>query len=134
MDECDGNSVRGTQTRKSRNGQNSSKRKSSISKSFGPQRPAARNALSLFSKITGTSTKCEDEDGSVNFSESESSLQDSIFESDKSDTSLSNEQTKYLKGKEVSLDESKDAVECYELPGYHNDGGNQRRLVLKLPN
>ncbi|KAF5452268.1 hypothetical protein F2P56_027287 [Juglans regia] len=133
LEECDDNSARGSQTRKSRNGRKSSKRKSSTLKSFRPQRAAARNALTLFSKITGTSTECEDEDGLENLSESKSALQDSIIGSDESDRSLSNEQTKHLKGKEVSLDQSKDAVECYELPEYHKDGGNRRRLVLKLP-
>ncbi|KAG7991191.1 hypothetical protein I3843_02G062900 [Carya illinoinensis] len=133
LDECDGNSARGSQTRKSRNGRKSSKRKSSTLKSFRPQRAAARNALTLFSKITGMSTECEDEDGWENLSESKSALQDSIIGSDESDQSLPNEQSKHLNGKEVSLDQSKDAVECYELPEYHEEGGNWRRLVLKLP-
>lgn len=133
LDECDGNPVRCNQTRKSRNGRKASKRKSSTSKSLRPQRAAARNALNLFSRITGTSTEGEDEDGSENLSESESTLQDSVVESDESDRSLQNERTKHLKGKEVPLDESEDVIEPYELPESHIDGGTRKRLVLKLP-
>nr|XP_023895389.1 bromodomain and WD repeat-containing protein 3 [Quercus suber]POE57423.1 isoform c of bromodomain and wd repeat-containing protein 1 [Quercus suber] len=133
LDECDGNPHRFNRTRKSRNGRKASKRKST-SKSLRPQRAAARNALNLFSKITGTSTDGEDEDGSEdNLSESESSLQDSIIESDKSDSSLQNEQSKYLKGKEVSLDDCEDLVEPCELPESHFNDGNRKRLIFKLP-
>lgn len=133
LDECDGNPHRFNRTRKSRNGRKASKRKST-SKSLRPQRAAARNALNLFSKITGTSTDGEDEDGSEdNLSESESSLQDSIIESDKSDSSLQNEQNKYLKGKEVSLDDCEDLVEPCELPESHFNDGNRKRLIFKLP-
>jgi len=133
LDECDGNSLKCNRTRKSRNGRKASKRKSSKSKSLRPQRAAARNALNLFSKITGTSTDGEDEDGSENLSESESSLQDSVIESDESDRSLQTEQIKHSKGKEVSLDESEDVVELYEPPESLINGGNRKRLVLKLP-
>ncbi|KAG6667993.1 PH-interacting protein [Carya illinoinensis] len=132
LDEGDGHPIRCNQTRKSRNGRKASKRKSSTSKSFRPQRAAARNALNLFSKITGTSTDGEGEDGSETFSESESTLQDSIVESDESDRALQNEETKHSKGKEVSLDESKD-VEHSELPESCIESGNRKRLVLKLP-
>ena len=133
LDGCDENSLKCNRTRKSRNGRKSSKRKSSKSKSLRPQRAAARNALNLFSKITGTSTDGEDEDGSENLSESESSLQDSVIESDESDKSLQTEQIKHSKGKGVSLDESDDVVELYEPPESLISGGNRKRLVLKLP-
>jgi PH-interacting protein len=133
LDGCDGNSLKCNRTRKSRNGRKSSKRKSSKSKSLRPQRAAARNALNLFSKITGTSTDGEDEDGSENLSESESSLQDSAIDSDESDKSLQTEQIKHSKGKGVSLDESDDVVELYEPPESLISSGNRKRLVLKLP-
>ncbi|GLT70273.1 hypothetical protein SLA2020_423650 [Shorea laevis] len=133
LDECDGNSLKCNRTRKSRNGRKASKRKSSKSKSLRPQRAAARNALNLFSKITGTSTDDEDEDGSENLSESESSLQDSVIESDESERSLQTEQIKHSKGKEVSLDDSEDVFEPYEPPESLINGGNRKRLVLKLP-
>lgn len=133
LDECDGNSLKCNRTRKSRNGRKASKRKSSKSKSLRPQRAAARNALNLFSKITGTSTDDEDEDGSENLSESESSLQDSVIESDESERSLQTEQIKHSKGKEVSLDDSEDVFEPYKPPESLINGGNRKRLVLKLP-
>ncbi|GMY27897.1 bromodomain and WD repeat-containing protein 3 [Fagus crenata] len=132
LDECDDNPHRCNRTRKSRNGRKASKRKST-SKSLRPRRAAARNALNLFSKISGTSTDGEDEDGSEdNLSESESTLQDSIIESDESDRSLQNEQSKHSKGKEMSLDDSEDLVEPDELPESHYNGGNRNRFLVKF--
>lgn len=55
--------------RKSRNGRSSKRKRSPKSRGLRPQRRAARNALSFFSKI-GASTE-EDEDGSESFSDSE---------------------------------------------------------------
>ncbi|KAF3456326.1 hypothetical protein FNV43_RR00976 [Rhamnella rubrinervis] len=132
LDECDGNLIK-NRNRKSRNGRKASGRKSSTSKSLRPQRAAARNALTLFSKITGTSTDVEDEDClEIDTSESESMLHDSNVESDGSDKYLQNEQRKHLKGKEISLDESEDIVKP-QGHEFHLNGGNRKRLVLKLP-
>ncbi|KAH7513458.1 hypothetical protein FEM48_Zijuj12G0202000 [Ziziphus jujuba var. spinosa] len=134
LDECDGNSVRNNNVRMSRNGRKTSKRKSSTSKSLRPERAAARKALTLFSKITGTSTDGEDEDGlEGDTSESESNLQDSNIESDGSDKYLQNERRKHLKGKEISLDQSEDMSKPHGGHEIHLNGGNRRRLVLKLP-
>ncbi|GLT99021.1 hypothetical protein SLE2022_164900 [Rubroshorea leprosula] len=97
LDESDGNSSRNKHTKKIRNGRKASRKKSS-SKSLRPQRAAARNALTLFSKITGTSTDREDGDGSIDdSSKSESMIQDSNIESDESGRSLQNE---FIKQKE----------------------------------
>lgn len=134
LDECDGNLVKNNRNRKSRNGRKGSRRKSSTSKSLRPQRAAARNALTLFSKITGTSTDVEDEDClEGDTSDSESILHDSNIESDGSDKYLQNEQRKHLKGKEISLDESEDIFKPKEVHEFHLNGGNRKRLVLKLP-
>lgn len=134
LDECDGNLVRSHRNQKSRNGRKASRKRSSTSKSLRPQRAAARNALTLFSKITGTSTYVEDEDClDGDTSESESLLHDSNIESDGSDKYLQNEQRKHLKGKEISLDESHDIVKPQEVHEFPLNGGNRRRLVLKLP-
>ncbi|OMO58446.1 hypothetical protein COLO4_34647 [Corchorus olitorius] len=109
------------------------KAEASISKSSRPRRAAARSALHLFSKLSGTSTDLEDEDDSeADSSDSESMIRDSYGESDESDTSLPNKQIKYSKGKEVLLGESEDVANSNELPESHN-AGNRRRLVLKLP-
>ncbi|XP_031264460.1 PH-interacting protein [Pistacia vera] len=133
LDECEGNSSRHIRTRKSGNSQKTSRRKSSKSKSLRPQRAAARNARTLFSKITGASTDGEDEDGSEGeISESEGTLQDSNVESEESSRSLVNEQMKHSKGKEISLDESEDAAKL-EFPESHVKAGTRRKLVLKLP-
>lgn len=132
LDECAGNPFRSNRTRKSRHGRKASRKKSSTSKSLRPQRAAALNALTLFSKITGRSADGEDEDGSEeDMSGSESTLQDSNIESDGSDKQ--NQQTKHSKGKEVSLDESEDMVKPNERPEFPINAGNRRRLVLKLP-
>ncbi|GKU85339.1 hypothetical protein SLEP1_g19 [Rubroshorea leprosula] len=130
LDECDGNSSRNKHNKKSRNSRKASHKKSS-SKSLRPQRAAARNALTLFSKITGTSSDGEDEDGSISgSSESESMIHDSNIESDESGRSLQNEAKKHSKGKEVSLDVSEDVIKIHETPESHNA---RKRLVLKLP-
>lgn len=133
FDESDGNLLRSNKTRRSKGGRKASRKKSSKSKSLRPQRAAAKNALTLFSKITGTSTDGEDEDGSgVDTSESESTVQDSNIESDGSDKNLQNEQRRHLKGKEISLDDS-DLVKHQKGREIHVNAGNRTRLVLKLP-
>ncbi|KAI5574178.1 hypothetical protein BDE02_10G128100 [Populus trichocarpa] len=133
LDECDGNSIRSNRTRKSRIDRKASKRKSSTSKALRPQRAAARNALSLFSKITGTATDAEDEDGSEgDLSETESGMQDSNIESDESDRSLHDEGNRNLKGKDI-LEEPEDFAKYHEFTESHMNTINRRRLVLKLP-
>ncbi|KAM1723472.1 uncharacterized protein LOC126608456 [Malus sylvestris] len=130
LDECAGNSFRSNRTRKSRHGRKASRKK--CSSSLRPQRAAARNALNLFSKITGRSADGEDEDGlEDDMSGSESPLQDSNIESDESDKQ--NQQGKRLKGKEVFLDESEDMAKPIERPEFLVNTGSSRRLVLKLP-
>ncbi|XP_044499284.1 bromodomain and WD repeat-containing protein 1-like isoform X2 [Mangifera indica] len=127
LDECNGNSSRHIQTSELGNIQKTSKN-SSKSKSLRPQRAAARNAQTLFSKITGAST-----DGSEGeMSESESTLQDSNVESEESSRSLVHEQMRHSKGKEISLNESEDLAKL-EFPESHVNAGTKRKLVLKLP-
>ncbi|XP_042055216.1 bromodomain and WD repeat-containing protein 1-like isoform X2 [Salvia splendens] len=94
LDQSDDSSIRNNRTRKSRNGKKT-KRKKSSSKSR-PQRAAARNALHLFSRITGASTDGDINGSDHNSSESESALQDSSFESEESDASLPNERKKLI--------------------------------------
>lgn len=134
LDEYDGNTQRNDQRRKSRHGRKASKKKSSSLKSSRPQRAAARNALTLFSRITGVSTDGEDEDGSEgDSSESESILQDSSINSEESDKSLQNKQHEHSKGKEICVDESEDVVKTHECSEPPLNAGNRKRLVLKLP-
>ncbi|THG22303.1 hypothetical protein TEA_024937 [Camellia sinensis var. sinensis] len=134
LDEYDGNTQRNNQRRKSRHGRKASKKKSSSLKSSRPQRAAARNALTLFSRITGVSTDGEDEDGSEgDSSESESILQDSSIDSEESDKSLQHKQHEHSKGKEICVDESEDVVKTHECSEPPLNAGNRKRLVLKLP-
>ncbi|PIN12866.1 Angio-associated migratory cell protein (contains WD40 repeats) [Handroanthus impetiginosus] len=132
LDECDDSLIRKNRTRKSRNGRKASSKKSS-SKSR-PQRAAARNALHLFSRITGTST-----DGDINgsdgySSESGSTLQDSSFASEESDVSSQKEWYEKSKGKEISLDYAVGIDQHYSYPESHSNAANRKRLILKLPN
>ncbi|GAB4843025.1 hypothetical protein Ancab_013002 [Ancistrocladus abbreviatus] len=132
LDEYDDDRV--NQARKSRNGRKTFKKKSLSSKSSRPQRAAARNALTLFSKIKGKSADLEDEDGlEDDSSESESTLQDSNFESEDSDRSALGQQSKHAKGKEIVLDDPEDGVKLHDFHEFHETNGKRRRLVLKLP-
>ncbi|KAK4425942.1 PH-interacting protein [Sesamum alatum] len=132
LDTCDDSLIRKNRNRKSRNGRKASSKKSS-SKSR-PQRAAARNALHLFSRITGTST-----DGDINGSEDDSSgsgstLQDSSFASEESDVSLQKEWYENSKGKEISLDYSVGVEQPHPNPESHSNAVSKKRLILKLPN
>ncbi|KAL7144369.1 hypothetical protein ABFS83_07G007100 [Erythranthe nasuta] len=132
LDECDGTLIRNNRSRKSGNGRKASKKKSS-SKSR-PQRAAARNALHLFSRITGTST-----DGDINGSdgdslESGSTLQDSSFASEESDVSLQKEWSESSKGKEISLDHHVGVNQAHPQPESLSNAVTKGRLILKLPN
>lgn len=128
LDECNGDSL-GSNRRKSRHGQKDSRRKSSSSKSSRPQRAAARNALNLFSRLTGVSA---DRDEEEDRSESESMLQDSSMGSEESELSSQNKQPNHSKGKEVLVDESEDVVKPHECSESRLIAGN-RRLVVKFP-
>ncbi|KAG5105328.1 hypothetical protein JHK82_042298 [Glycine max] len=133
LDERDGNTFGSSRSRKGKSVQKTLRRKSSKSKSSRPQRAAARNALHLFSKITGTPTDGEEDSLVGDFSGSESTLQESNIDSDESDGTLQNEQLNYSKGKDVSYYESEN-TKSHELTETHVNLMNKRRLVLKLPN
>lgn len=128
LDQCAGSLIRNQHSRKSRN-ERKTKRNKSSSKSR-PQRAAARNALHLFSRITGASTDGDINGSDHNSSESESALQDSGFESEESDASLQNEW--HEKGKEVSSDQAIGADQPHSES--HSNAGSRKRLILKLPN
>ena len=132
LDEVDGNTFSSSRSRKGKSGQKTSRRKTSKSKSSRPQRAAARNALHLFSKITGTPTDGEEDSLVGDSSDSESTLQESNIDSDESGRALQNDQPKYSKGKEVSTYESED-MKSHELTETDTNAVNRRRLVLKLP-
>ncbi|CAJ1963244.1 unnamed protein product [Sphenostylis stenocarpa] len=132
LDECDGNTISSSRSRKGKSGQKISRRKSSKSKSSRPQRAAARNALHLFSKITGTPTDGDEDSLVGDYSDSESTLQESNIDSDESGGTLQNDRLNYSKGKEVSYYESDD-TKSRELTETHVNSMNKRRLVLKLP-
>lgn len=132
LDECDGNTFSSNRNRKGKSVQKTSRRKSSKSKSSRPQRAAARNALHLFSKITGAPTDGEEDSLLGDFSDSESTLQESNIDSDESGRASQNDQLNCSKGKEVLLSESQD-TKSHELTETHVNAVNRRRLVLKFP-
>ncbi|KAL6990058.1 hypothetical protein U1Q18_015807 [Sarracenia purpurea var. burkii] len=139
LDECDGDALRNNRKWKSRHGRKKSRKKSSLLKSLRPQRAAARNALTLFSRITGVSTDGEEEEeeeeevGSENSYDTESTLQDSNISSEESDKSLPYKHHKHSKGKEIFLDVSDCVVEPNESSESQTNVGNRRKLVLKFP-
>ncbi|GFP99609.1 bromodomain and WD repeat-containing protein 1 [Phtheirospermum japonicum] len=132
-DEREDSLIRKSRARKSRTGRKSSSKKKSSSKSR-PQRAAARNALHLFSRITGTST-----DGDINISDRDSSAesgstqQDSSYvsEEEESDVSLPTERYENSKGKEISTDQTEALDQPYSHPP---NAVGKKRLILKLPN
>lgn len=135
LDECDDNLFRNNnRSRKLRIDRKASrKKKSSLSNSLRPQRAAARNALNLFSRITGKSTDADDEDGlEHDSSESESILDDSNDESEESEASLENELNEHSKGKEVLLDVPEDVVSDHYNPESHVPDRSMRKIVFKF--
>lgn len=131
FDECDDSSHRIVENRKARNGRKWSKKKSS--KASRPQRAAARNALTLFSKIKGCAPDQDEYNSEGDSSGSESMLEDSNFEDEESDKVVPDERAKNLKGKEVIVDESEDVPSSEEFPASREDAWNRKRLVLKFP-
>ncbi|XP_021609928.1 uncharacterized protein LOC110613189 isoform X5 [Manihot esculenta] len=112
-------------SKKLKNSRKFSKGKSSKVKSSRPQRIAARNALNMFSRITGTSTDGDVEDDSEDdTSSSESSLQESNIPRKISDKYLQNMQDKYV--------EEENIVKTHQLPESQPNAGNRKKLVLKL--
>ncbi|KAL5097878.1 hypothetical protein RYX36_002205 [Vicia faba] len=130
LEECEENVASSSRNRKGNSEQKTSRRKSSKSKSSRPQRAAARNALHLFSRITGTPIEGEEDSLVDDSSDSDSTLQESNIDSDESGRVSPNDQRNYSKGKEVLLYESED-TKSHKLNETHV---NRRRLVLKLPN
>ncbi|KAL8481278.1 hypothetical protein ACS0TY_027705 [Phlomoides rotata] len=126
LDECDDSLLGKNRNRKTRNGRKASSKKGSSK--ARPQRAAARNALHLFSRITGASTEGDINGSDGDSSESGSTLQDSSFESEESDASLQNEWNESLKGKEISLDHTVGVDQT------HSNAVSRKRLILKLPN
>lgn len=115
-------------TRKSKHvGRVCRKKKSPKSRELRPQRRAARNALSLFSKITGASSDAEEdeeegeEDSESSYSESDSMIPELKGKESQSSSMLSYELKKHVQERE----------------GYTQNGGTTsqtgRRLILKLP-
>ncbi|KAK9673015.1 hypothetical protein RND81_12G140300 [Saponaria officinalis] len=130
LDECDGSSHKVHQKLKSKYGRKAGRKKSS--KGSRPRRAAARNALTLFSKITGNSTDQDEYETEGSSSETESALEYSEFESEDSDK-LSDEKLKTLKGKEIVLDETEEVPTHQDSHESHDNGLNRARLILKLP-
>ncbi|KAI4371378.1 hypothetical protein MLD38_019620 [Melastoma candidum] len=130
-DEGNGDAGGSSRPRKNRSGR---KNRSARSEGFRPQRAAARNALNLFSRITGVSNLRDDnDDGSESdVSVSESTGSDSKNESEHSDRLSQDERKKHLKGKHILIDEStghstQDSVNSLV------ETRNKRRLIFKLP-
>ncbi|KAK2649656.1 hypothetical protein Ddye_017145 [Dipteronia dyeriana] len=133
LDERDGSVFGSNRTKKSKSIQKPSKRKSSKAKSLRPQRVAARNARTMFSRITGTSTGEDDsEESEYDSSNSDSVLQDSLIESREADRNLQNMQQKFRKGEQQAIVDSEYMAKPTELHESQLTNGNRKRLVLKF--
>lgn len=130
--ECDGTTSGGNRMKKSRSTQKASKVKSSKAKTLRPQRAAARNALNMFSRITGTASDGEQNQSEDDSSDSESVLQDSSIRSNESDANLQNIQQQCAKEEYSVLDEPTGVVKAPALSESNSGVGNKRRLVLKF--
>lgn len=130
--ECDGTISGSNRMKKSRSSRKVSKRKSSKAKTLRPQRAAARNALNMFSRITGTSSDGEENDSEDDSSDSQSVLQDSNIQSNKSYTNLQNMQRQCAKEEHSSLEEFTGVAKPPALSESNSVVGNKRRLVLKF--
>ncbi|XP_022770831.1 bromodomain and WD repeat-containing protein 3 isoform X2 [Durio zibethinus] len=129
LDERDGYISGTRRTKKSKSGRKASKRKSSKGKPLRPQRVAARNARSMMSRITGTSTDGDDEvDSEGDSCNSESLSQDSSTENSEIERNLENVQLKSMKKEQ----ESEDLVWLHKLPESQSNIVNRKRLVLKF--
>ncbi|KAM7258435.1 hypothetical protein ACFE04_014176 [Oxalis oulophora] len=135
VEESDVNVLRDNHgSRKLRHKRRVLKGKSSKSKSSRrPQRAAARNALTFFSKITGNRNgEIKDDDSDEESTENDLVL-DSDIESDvdMSDKSLQNEPNRRSKGKEICYDEPEDEFNSDESES-HMNYGCRKKLILKL--
>ncbi|KAL2934947.1 Bromodomain and WD repeat-containing protein 1 [Bienertia sinuspersici] len=134
VEDCSGTSSLSNKDRILRSSHKASKKKkkSLKAKLLRPQRAAARNAKSVFSKIPETSSLGKDDEGG---SEDESSdggsfSQDSVIQVDENEWDLQNSP---VHGGENSLfDESAMVMDPIELPEPQAYVGNKKKLVLKL--
>ncbi|XP_038703173.1 bromodomain and WD repeat-containing protein 3 isoform X2 [Tripterygium wilfordii] len=127
-DEYDGSLSGSNRVKKSKSWRKASKRKSST-KSLRPQRVAARNALSMFSKMNERSTDGDDVDDSEDdSSDSDLVLQDSG--SWKLDRNF--EHLKDTRKDQPSLVGSEDIVRTSEVSELQLNSGSRKRLVVKF--
>ncbi|KAH7578253.1 hypothetical protein JRO89_XS01G0359900 [Xanthoceras sorbifolium] len=132
LDERDGSLSGSNRTKKSKSIQKPLKSKSSKEKSLRPQRVAARNARTMFSRITGTSTGEDDSESEYDSSNSDSVLQDPLIESKEADRNLQNMQQKCRKGEQQAIVDSEYVAKPTELHESQLNIGNRKRLVLKF--
>ncbi|XP_031260091.1 PH-interacting protein isoform X2 [Pistacia vera] len=132
LDERDGSVCGSHRTKKSKNSQKAVKRKSSKAKTMRPQRVAARNARSMFSRISGTSTDEDESDTEYESSNSDLVLQDSHIQGKEADRNLQIIQQQRRKEREQTIVESECISKSFEVPESQSNNGNRKRLVLKF--
>lgn len=132
MDERDGPVSGSNKAKKSKSSQKALKRKSSKTKTMRPQRVAARNARSMFSRISGTSSGEDDSDTEYESSNSDLVLQDSHIQSEEADRKLQIMRQQRKKEKEQTIVESAYISKSFEVPEPQSNNGNRKRLVLKF--
>ncbi|KAK4758713.1 hypothetical protein SAY87_020014 [Trapa incisa] len=127
MDDFEGSSTRNVRSKKPKSCQKYSQRKSSRANAMRPQRVAARNALTMFSQYSGTSSGGEDEDDSEDYS-SERDHVPLKFKIERNET----DRKLHILQKEKYRNENPQSSLHAEAPESHSNAGGRKRLVLKL--
>ncbi|XP_031400269.1 bromodomain and WD repeat-containing protein 3 [Punica granatum] len=127
LDDCEGSSSRIIRSKKPKSRQKGSKQRSSRGNALRPQRVAARNALTMFSQYSGTSTGEEDDDD----------LEDSSSERDSGPLKLKTERSETERKlpsvrQEECRNENGQIYRPAEVPECQPNAGNRKRLVLKF--
>lgn len=127
LDDFEGSSTRIVRSKKLKSRQKYSMRKSSIANAMRPQRVAARNALTMFSQYSGTSTGGEDEDDSEE-SSSEGYPVPLKFKIERNET----DRKLHILQQEEYRNENPQTSLHTEVPESHSNAGDRKRLVLKF--
>lgn len=129
LDDFEGSSTKIVRSKKPKSRQKQhSKRKSSRANVMRPQRVAARNALTMFSQYSGTSTGGEDEDDS----EDSSSERDPVPVKFKIERNETERKLHVLQQEECGNENQRISLHS-GVPESQSNAGERKRLVLKLP-
>ncbi|WCJ22313.1 WD40/YVTN repeat-like-containing domain Bromodomain [Euphorbia peplus] len=129
LSEHDGLLSGSNRAKKQKSGRKAPKRKSSRVKPSRPQRVAARNAINMLSRITGSSSDGDDSEDDA--SSSGPDFEDSITERNLTNGYLQSEEDKYTKEETHAVD-AENIAKSPDLPESQPNPGDRKKLVLKF--